>query len=474
MRIPAPRLSAATQRPGRPAPSGNRPERHAGGASLTVALAWALVIYLTVPLNIFDPPTAGNYMGANSASRIIKLVLLAIAAAVMFSRLASFRQVARRLNVFFIAFLVLVPLSALWSISRSDTVARFASLLSIVAVCAAFCSSEWYPRKFQDSLRPVITLLLIGSVVFVLAAPDLAVQHDIGALQHGAWHGLASQKNPFGDLASFGLILWLHGWLTGKSHAGKAILGCGLALFCMVMSRSSTSVIATLFVVLFLLMLLRSPPGLKRYMPYLITVFAVLVVTYALAVLNLLPGSSLLLKPITLITGKDLTFSDRTEIWAIIEQHIQLSPLLGSGYGAYWIGPVPTSPSYIFLSRMYFYPTESHNGYLEIVNDLGYVGMICLMGYLTVYIRQALELLRSDRGQGALYLAIFFQQAIVNLSESCWLHLDSGFIFGIVTLATFALARALADRQRESSALQRRAAAAGPRQLQRPRPFARS
>lgn len=453
MRIPVPRASGATQRPSSPPLPARRPERRASPASLTVGLVWLLIIYLTVPLNIFSPPTlAGNFMAANSASRVIKLAFLAIAGVLVLSRLAGFRPVARRLNVFFIAFLVLVPASALWSISQSDTVARFASLLSIVAVCAAFCSSQWYPRKFQDSLRPVITLLLLGSVVFVMVDPNLAVQHDTGVLQHGAWHGLTAQKNPFGALASFGLIFWLHGWLTGKTHPGKAVLGGGLALFCLVMSRSSTSVIATFFVVLFLLMLLRSPPGLRRYMPYLVSIFAIIVVTYALAVLNLLPGSSLLLSPITAITGKDLTFSERTEIWAIIEQHIRLAPLLGSGYGAYWIGPVPTSPSYVFLGRMFFYPTESHNGYLEIVNDLGYVGMICLIGYLAVYIRQALELLRSDRGQGALFLAIFFQQAIVNLSESCWLHLDSGFIFGIVTLATFALARALAEQNRANRA----------------------
>jgi exopolysaccharide production protein ExoQ len=444
----------------------SRPERRASPASLTVALVWALIIYLTVPLNIFSPPTAaGNFMAANSASRLIKLGLLAIAGVLVLSRIASFKKVGKRLNVFFIVFLVLVPVSALWSISRSDTVARFASLLSVVAVCAAFCSSQWHPRKFQDSVRPVITLLLIGSVVFVMVNPTLAVQHDTGLLQHGAWHGLTSQKNPFGALASFGFIFWLHAWLTGKSHPAKAVLGAGLAFFCLVMSRSSTSLIATFFVGLFLLMVLRSPPGLRRYMPYLISIFAIIVVTYALAVLNLLPGSSLLLSPITAFTGKDLTFSERTEIWAIIEQHIRLSPLLGSGYGAYWIGPVPTSPSYIFLSRMYFYPTESHNGYLEIINDLGYVGMICLIGYLTVYIRQALELLRSDRGQGALFLAIFFQQAILNLSESCWLHLDSGFIFGIVTLATFALARALAEQKRVTAAAAATGVARGARRM---------
>jgi O-antigen ligase len=157
----------------------------------------------------------------------------------------------------------------------------------------------------------------------------------------------------------------------------------------------------------------------------------------------LVPGLSLLLEPIAAITGKDTTFSNRSTIWEIIKEHIQLHPFLGTGYGAYWVGPVPSSPSYTFLGRMFFYPSESHNGYLEIVNDLGFVGMIVLFGYLIVYVRQSLQLMRFDRAQGALFLSLFFEQAIMNLSESTWLVVNSAFLFTIMTLATFALARSL-------------------------------
>jgi O-antigen ligase len=142
-----------------------------------------------------------------------------------------------------------------------------------------------------------------------------------------------------------------------------------------------------------------------------------------------------------------MTFSNRAVIWDIIKEHIQLAPVLGSGYGAYWTGPVPSSPSYTFLSRMYFYPTQSHNGYLEIVNDLGFAGLICLLGYLVSWVYQSLQLMKFERGQGMLFLALFFQQAITNLSESTWLALNSGFAFALVTLATFSLSRSLLDQR---------------------------
>jgi len=195
--------------------------------------------------------------------------------------------------------------------------------------------------------------------------------------------------------------------------------------------------------VIFLLLLLRSGPALRRYMPYLVGLFTATILTYAIAVLRLIPGVDLLFKPISLITGKDTTFSARSTIWEIIKEHIRYDSYFGSGYGAYWVGPDPTSPSYVFLSRMYFYPSESHNGYLEVANDLGYVGLCVLLGYMITFIRQSLQLMKVDRVQASLYLVLFFVQAIANLSESYWFQANSGFVFIFMTLTTVALARSL-------------------------------
>jgi O-antigen ligase len=204
-------------------------------------------------------------------------------------------------------------------------------------------------------------------------------------------------------------------------------------------------------------MLLRSPPGLRRHMPYLIGLFVALLLIYSLAVLNLVPGLSFVLKPITMLTGKDQSFSGRTAIWAIINDHIALNPLLGTGYGAYWIES-PTSPSYVMEQRLYFYPTESHNGYLDVINDLGWAGGLTLLAYLLTFLKQALRLFKVVRVQAALYLALLFQQLVINLSESRWFSVLS-IEFVIMTLATFSMGRLLLQRQLERRAASRAARA---------------
>jgi exopolysaccharide production protein ExoQ len=438
-----------------------RPEAHrsqqnrgwvpdAGGGFLAASLVWVLILYLVVPLQYFTGQmnVAAEVLmtGPNELARTIKLGLLSVSAIILLwrARLAWFEL--RSLNVFLLLFLALVLLSASWSIDSSATLNRFVSLLSIVSVCCAFTLWGWHRTRFQDVVRPVITLVLLASVVWGLLYPQYAIEVGEGTLKN-SWRGLAAQKNQFGMLASFGAIFWLHAWLTREKRWWLALPFIGLSLYCVLLSRSSTALLATTLSMVFVLMVLAAPSNLRRYMPYIVISFAVLVVIYALAVLNLIPGMSILLDPIAELSGKDMTFTNRAVIWDIIKEHIRFSPFLGSGYGAYWTGPLPSSPSYVFLSKMYFYPSESHNGYIEIVNDLGAVGLLCLLGYLAVWVRHSLQLMKFDRGQGVLFLALFFQQAITNLSESTWLAINSAFAIAIVTLATFSLARSLLEQR---------------------------
>ncbi len=388
--------------------------------------------------------TLAEMTAPNPVARVIKLALLVIGSIIIIWRSRLAWVLIRELNPFFFVFLTLVPLSVLWSIEPSATINRYVSLLSIVQVCFAFVLVNWHAQRFQSVVRPLLTLLLVASIFFVFLAPDLAIEEGEGTLKN-AWKGLTSQKNAFGCLSSFGVIFWLHAFLAKEVKSWFAAFFIGLSSVCVLLSRSSTSLLATVLTAVFMLLLLRSPKNLRRYMPYIVGTFTTIVVIYAVAVLKLVPGLDILLTPITSFTGKDLTFSNRSEIWAIIKEHIALSPYLGSGYSAYWIGPVPTSPSYTFFSRMYFYPTESHNGYLEVVNDLGFTGLLVLLGYLVVFVRHSLQLMRFNRNQGALFLSIFFQQAILNLSESLWLQVNAAFVFGLVTLAMFSISRSLLE-----------------------------
>jgi exopolysaccharide production protein ExoQ len=406
---------------------------------LMAAMVWVQVYYMVVPENI-----SGGFNSGPGYYRIFKVGLLGVGMLLMLWRSSLTWLLLRRMNPFLLLYIVLSCASVAWSIEPPTTIQRCFNLVSFIAVCISFGLVSWVRTRFQDLMLPILTFLLIASLVLGAVSPDLAIEQGTTETLKGSWRGVTFQKNAFGHLSSFALVLWFHALLAKERKLYLIAFGGGLSALCLLLSRSSTSLLSAVFACFFLVLLLRVPQNLRRYMPFIIATFALIVVTYALAVLRVVPGLEALLTPISLITGKDSTFSNRSVIWQIINEHIQFHPILGTGLGAYWIGPVPYSPSYIFLSKMYFYPTQSHNGYLETINDLGFVGLIVLFGYLFVYVKQALQLLKIDRAQGALYLGLFFLQAIANLSEANWFTATS-FEFVIMMISTGALARSLLD-----------------------------
>ena len=206
----------------------------------------------------------------------------------------------------------------------------------------------------------------------------------------------------------------------------------------------------TILAVFFMVLVMRVPVIKQRFTTLVVVAIFMTILVYALAVQNLIPGVGKLLAPIMQLTGKDMTFSARSTIWEVVKEHSRAAPWLGTGYGAYWTAePTPSSPSYIFMNLMYFYPTESHNGYLEILNDLGRVGLICLLAFLICFVRQAMQLMQFDRGQAVLYLALLFQQMIDNLSESEWFSRTA--TCTILILGSACLSRALLEKPRAPS-----------------------
>lgn len=424
-----------------------RDDRH---SFFFAGMMWVLIVLMIVPEGLDYQSLAANSTPSTGGaiSRMLWLGLLALSLIIIFWRAGLAWLLARTLNPFLPVFVALAVASIAWSIDPSLSLRRLVRMVTIVLACVAFVLMSWHARRYQNVVRPILTIMLLGSILFGLVFPSLAIHQQTSAELMGAWRGLTNHKNGLGALACIALIFWFHAWLTREVKLLPAVAGGAVATICLLLSHSSTSLAATLFVMVLLLVLLRSPQGLRPYLPYMVAMLVAILLIYALAILNLIPGLGTLMAPITALTGKDMTFTGRTEIWGIISEHIQYRPLLGTGYGAYWTaGPIAGTESYEFVRRMgSFYPGSAHNGYLEVVNDLGWVGLVCLIAYIITHVRQSLQLLGVNRNQGSLYLALFFQQAITNLSETHWFSVLS-IDFVIMTLATTALARGLLEQR---------------------------
>lgn len=405
--------------------------------SATAVLLWVLFMFCSVRIN--------EILGVEIVNeQAMKLLFLGSGGLLILWRASVFWLMLRSLNPYILMFLALGWCSFVWSIEPKLTFLRMLTLSCYVVVITAFVCYDWTRERFQRVVRSILLTIVLMSFVAWLVQPSLVIEVGEDISLKDSWKGVSLQKNMFGQIAAFSTALWWHALLTRESRIWMARFGLFASAYGLILSRSSTALMAGALACAFIWLLLRSPPNMKRYLPFISGAFAVLVVTYSMAVLQVVPGLDLMLKPITALTGKDQTFSGRSLIWDVIKQHIAFAPVLGTGFGAYWAGPQYTwSPSWDVARVMYIYPYQSHNGYLEVINDLGYVGLLVLVGYIVTFMRQSLILFRADRAQGAIFLSLFFMTAISNLSQSIWF--TSNIEFVIMIVATFALGRSVAE-----------------------------
>jgi len=138
-------------------------------------------------------------------------------------------------------------------------------------------------------------------------------------------------------------------------------------------------------------------------------VLAVLAVPFSSLFLNV--GTSGLVQEL----GRNSTLTGRTLLWQAILS-LKINPLLGVGYESFWLGSRVEDISKITG----LWPNEAHNGYLEILITLGWIGiallaLVIMTGYLNV-----IKKFRRDLTVGGLSLAFFVAALAYNFTEAAF------------------------------------------------------
>src|SRR5262249_43168861 len=155
----------------------------------------------------------------------VKICMLLASAYVIMSRWALTVSVVKFVNIGAVAFLLLAPLSAAWSVAPDVTLLRCVSLTAICLLCFAISLVGWHRKRFQQlSTLPLMAILVISLVVGMIY-PDRITEQGTDISQIGAWHGITHAKNEFGMIASLAAIICIHSWLAKEGRAAWALLG---------------------------------------------------------------------------------------------------------------------------------------------------------------------------------------------------------------------------------------------------------
>ncbi|MDW7681296.1 MAG: O-antigen ligase family protein, partial [bacterium] len=132
--------------------------------------------------------------------------------------------------------------------------------------------------------------------------------------------------------------------------------------------------------------------------------------------------------------GRDISFTGRTELWKDLLHLSKDRMWFGYGFAAFWVFE-PINPKLLLLFEKYVWlPNEAHLGYLDIVMQIGVVGLLLFSIAIAAYFIKLIKLNTTFFGTW-LIIAIL----ILNLQESTLLfpRVFSGEVFLISYLALY-------------------------------------
>ena len=345
-------------------------------------------------------------------------------------------EVWLRSNLFLLALTLWALASVLWSPYPTVTLKRSIQLIGLVLVGTCLALPQLRATHWTRILCSSLTTLLTISLLFVILMPHIAVD----TLRDDGWRGILWHKNLLGMAACFATLLWLYRGLSRDTPALVALTGMTFTFFMVVMSRSSTALVTCLFGCLVYLFFRRHYIGSTQQR--LLSTLYLLIATLAgglifFTIFGRLPSIKDLLTPIIVLLGKDPDLTGRTDIWQLVLMNAYQYPLQGIGYGAFWLGA--GSPSQYIIDILHWVPLQAHNGYVDILNELGVIGFGLFSGLIIWHTVMLTQLMRFDREQAALHWAFFLMTLLSNLSESQFfrglMFQSALFIFSVLIVA---------------------------------------
>ena len=341
--------------------------------------------------------------------------LFLVALFVLSKHLPEVLKDLRALNPFLVLVLIWCVLSSIWSPLPAVTFKRAIQLYGIVLIGL---SIQLAPRPLHlivNCLIYTLMSMLALSLVMAVAVPSIGIDYELG----GAWRGALSQKNELGQVAAMSILLWQVKACLEKVDFKLLLFVILLSFFMLVMSKSSTSMIITLSTSAIFHLLrkrrLSSDYSITRVLLSLLCVCLVAVYIFNMQE-SRFPTRPEISAPIAGIFGKGSDLTGRTDIWDLVWLEIERHWVLGLGYGAFWLGP--DSLSQFVIDALNWIPLQSHNGYLDILNEQGLTGLALCILTLLVQVRMLVLLSHKDRTQAAFWSAMLLVVVVTNFTES--------------------------------------------------------
>ncbi|MEA5467101.1 O-antigen ligase family protein [Leptothoe sp. PORK10 BA2] len=381
-----------------------------------VFVCFGLWFFLGNPIHLITGGGAGQLVDLSEADSNFLLpgISTALHAVSCLGILLRWKMIVTRLKsspqaLLLIVFLLLVVLSSNWSVFPNISSRRSILLIGATAFSAYFSLSF----SFKQQVKFLIIALCINTVVcflFGVLLPKYGIMHD--APHTGAWRGVYTHKNKLGAQMALTTVFLLITQYTEifRGRAKLAISGSMvLSAFLVVAATSTTGLLATatmtltFFVCNALMLSYRS----------MVVAVSSITLTAGLGIFYIQTNADAFFGAF----GKGTDLSGRSDIWPALFHMISQKPFLGYGYNGFW-GPYG-APADIVRQIAGWPVPNAHNGFIEVLLNLGWIGGILFFSSFLITFLRSLQLIRMTKKSYAIYPAVMMVFLILsNITES--------------------------------------------------------
>jgi exopolysaccharide production protein ExoQ len=363
--------------------------------------------------------------------RAIQAALISVGLMVLFQRGSKIRSLLRA-NAPLVVFFSYCAVSIVWSDYPAVAFKRWTKAVGdIVMILVVLTESD--PTAAVKRLLGRLGLLLVpASILLIKYYPALGQGYG-GMSFKPRYTGVTMDKNMLGAVclvAGLGCLWRLNtafrGRATGRKRGPLITQGLLLVMVLWLLFKANSMTSLACFVLAGGVILVTGVPRLARKRA-LVNLLVVSVLGLAFAALFLSVGSELIES-----MGRETTLASRTELW---EELLAMKghPLFGTGFESFWLGK---RLDYLW-SIHWWHPNEAHNGYIEVLLNLGWIGVTLLAVLMVSGYRNILGALRQDAGAASLMLGFFVTGTAYAFTEAAFRPLSLVWI--VFVLSTIAV-----------------------------------
>ena len=198
-------------------------------------------------------------------------------------------------------------------------------------------------------------------------------------------------------------------------------------------AHSSTSLVCTVVAVLIAYILGMKWVRPERVTLYLLTAVVVVAVAAYFGFFTFF---------ITQVLGKDMTLTDRTQIWDVLLKW-DINPIFGTGYESFWLGERREE---MWREFPVLKLTSAHNGYLQTYLDMGILGLLATLALVIAGYSKARRALFTNFNFARYRLGFWLAFLIYNWTEVAFRTHGVPFFGFLLAVIDFPLSNPVASR----------------------------